>query len=265
MRVACIQLEPRFGDRDGNMERAAEAVRRAAGAGVTLAILPELYPSGYAMTSRDEARELAEPIPGGPSVERLIALARETGCRLVMGLAEQHGERVYNSSVAVGPRGVLAVYRKLHLFQKELDWFDPGEARPPVADIGQARIGMMICFDWIFPEAARSLAIDGADVICHPSNLVLHFCQDAMVTRCIENRVFALTCNRIGREARGEQDLTFTGCSQITGLEGKVLARAAADREETIMADIDPSAARDKLATPRNDVLQQRRPEIYQR
>jgi predicted amidohydrolase len=245
------------------MDRAAEAVRGAAAQGARLAVLPELYTSGYVMTGREEAADLAEEIPSGPSTRRLADLAAETGTVLVMGLPERAGDKVYNACVAVGPSGFLGRYRKIHLFFKETLWFDPGREPPPVIDAGDAKIGLMICWDWIVPEVARRLALSGAQVLCHPSNLVLAFCQDAMVTRCLENRVFALTCNRIGGEARGGLDLKFTGRSQITGVMGTVHARGSAGEEEILIAEIRPEDALDKTATEHNHLFEQRVPGLY--
>jgi len=122
----------------------------------------------------------------------------------------------------------------------------------------------MICFDWIFPEAARTLALKGADIICHPSNLVLPYCQTAMVTRCLENHVFAITANRIGTEQRGVRTLTFTGGSQVTDTKGKILHRASTDREEVAVIEIDPQLAQDKHATANNHIFNDRRPEMYE-
>ena len=126
------------------------------------------------------------------------------------------------------------------------------------------RLGMMICFDWIFPEVARTLALKGADILCHPTNLVLPFCQDAMVTRCIENRVFALTANRVGTERRAGQEFTFTGRSQVVTPRGEILTRADVDGEGVFVVDIDPMLARNKAVTDVNDVLGDRRPELYE-
>jgi len=122
----------------------------------------------------------------------------------------------------------------------------------------------MICFDWIFPEAARVLALKGAEVICHPANLVLPWCQRAMVTRSIENRVFIVTANRIGGEKREGRELKFTGGSQITSPVGELLCQASEEGEEVGVVDIDPSIAKDKAITEENDLFSDRRPELYQ-
>jgi len=122
----------------------------------------------------------------------------------------------------------------------------------------------MICFDWIFPEAARTLALLGAQVICHPANLVLPHCQKAMITRSIENRLFIITANRIGTESKpGSEPISFTGRSQIVGPEGTVLARAPRARRMVALVEIDPALALDKRITPENDILLDRRPELY--
>ncbi|MDW7682147.1 MAG: nitrilase-related carbon-nitrogen hydrolase, partial [bacterium] len=129
--------------------------------------------------------------------------------------------------------------------------------------IGQAKIGVMICFDWIFPEASRTLAKLGADIICHPSNLVLPYCQNAMVTRCLENRVFAITANRIGTEKRGGEKLSFTGASQITAYNGEILHRCDRDNEQLVVIEIDPILARNKTITQNNNIFDDLRPEFY--
>ncbi|MFQ5691690.1 MAG: nitrilase-related carbon-nitrogen hydrolase, partial [Nitrospinota bacterium] len=155
--------------------------------------------------------------------------------------------------------------RKLHLFYEENRWFRPGEEPPPVFDVGDVRLGLMVCFDWIFPETARMLALQGADVICHPANLIFTLCHEAMVVRCIENRVFAVTCNRTGEDARKpDETLAYTGGSQVVDPRGKVLFRAGAEGAEAHVAEIDPGLARDKDFNPYNNLLRDRRVEIYE-
>ena len=118
----------------------------------------------------------------------------------------------------------------------------------------------MICFDWFFPESARTLALRGADIIAHPSNLILPHCPDAMVTRCIENRVFAVTANRIGSEQRGDKEkLMFIGKSQIASPMGEILYRASGDKEELTVVEIAVERARDKNLNSFNDLFDDRK------
>ena len=156
------------------------------------------------------------------------------------------------------------MYRKVQLFHNEKTIFEPGDRPPAVVEVGGVRLGMMICFDWIFPEVARTLALKGADILCHSTNLVLPFCQDAMVTRCIENRVFAATSNRVGTESRAGSELTFTGRSQVVAPRGEILTRAEVEGEGVFVVEIDPMLARDKAITSTNDVLGDRRPGLYE-
>ena len=148
------------------------------------------------------------------------------------------------------------------IFDREKLFFDAGRSFKTVSN-GEARLGMMICFDWLFPEAARTLALLGADIIAHPSNLVLDKCQGAMSTRCLENRVYAVTANRSGADDRGELRIAFTGRSQITAPDGSVIASAPAEGDAVEVVEVDLAAARDKRVTPGNDLLADRRPEMY--
>ena len=169
---------------------------------------------------------MSERVPDGPTTQACIELARQHRMHLVVGLPEQAGGQCYNSAIVVGPSGFLGSYRKTHLFCEETLFFSPGDSGFRVWDIGQARIGVMICFDWYYPESARTLALQGAEILCHPSNLVLPHCPDAMVTRSLENRVFSITANRIGQEARGgKPPLTFIGKSEVVSPTGRILSK----------------------------------------
>jgi predicted amidohydrolase len=259
MNVAVVQLRPKFGDVAGNIARMVELI---ASEDADLYVLPELALSGYLFESKEEALSLSQT-PEAPEFDAIADMGRAKGAAVVVGFAERAGSGVFNSSMLIAPGGSRSTYRKIQLFWGEKAIFHPGDRPPDVCDVGGVLLGMMICFDWIFPEVARSLALQGAEIICHPSNLVLPYCQEAMVTRCIENRVFAITANRIGTEERAGKSLTFTGLSEVVAPSGEILARAPADREEVLVVEIDPREAREKMVTPTNDVLADRRPELY--
>jgi 5-aminopentanamidase len=260
MRIGYVQNDPVFGEPDANLRAVETAMRQTR---ADLWILPELFASGYLFGDRTESARLAEPVPDGPTVQGLLRIARERACAIVAGLPERSGGRVHNTAVAVDPSGVRAVYRKVHLFNREKEWFDPGDTPFPVVELAGARVGIMICWDWRFPEVARTLALGGAQLIAHPSNLVLPHCQAAMVTRALENRVFVATVNRIGRENRGGSDLTFTGGTRIVSPDGEVLRDAPASAVSVDFVEIDPGLADSKRATPGNDLFRDRRPEFY--
>ncbi len=258
MRLGFLQTEPRFGRPAENVEHIVGALGRVRDATI---VLPELCTTGYVFRSRADLETLAEPVTG-PSVMALRTLARRNRLTLCAGIAERDGRRIYNAAVTITPRGRVSVYRKAHLFDREKRVFDVAPSRlEPVP--GARVLGVMICFDWVFPEVCRSLALGGARVILHPSNLVLPYCQQAMTTRAIENRVFAVTCNRVGREERGGVSLRFTGRSQIVDPRGRVLVRAPVRGEALCIVRIDPRSARSKRITPRNDLFHDRRPELY--
>ena len=227
-------------------------------------VLPELFTTGYQFTDRKEVSAFAETIPEGPTTQFLIEQARDRKVTLVAGLAEREGDALYNSAVVVGPGGYLGTYRKAHIFDTEKNLFEPGNLPLPVFDIGKARVGVMVCFDWRFPEAARTLALAGADVIAHPANLVLPHCPSAMITRCLENRVFAITADRVGTEQRiAGECLKFIGQSQVVDPDGGVLYRASADGEEMKVVAIDLDLARNKSINSQNDLFLDRREDLY--
>jgi predicted amidohydrolase len=266
IRVAYVQTRPRFGQVAENLARAeAQIAAAAAEERLDLAVLPEMAFTGYSFRDRQEAARHAEPVPDGPTTRGLRRIARRTRAVIVCGLPERDGEGLYNSAVVVGPRGYLGCYRKVHLFDREFELYQPGDLGFPVFDCGGFQLGGLICFDWAFSESARELALGGADVLAHPANLVLPFAQQALRTRCIENRVFAVTANRVGVESRAGATLRFTGQSQIVDTGGWVLAAGGRSTPGVRSARIDLSRARDKHMTPGNDLLSDRRPEQYRR
>lgn len=256
MKIGYVQFAPAFGDIDANIERIGILLEHCREA--DLLVLPELASTGYRFASREEALSLAQG-DDGEFVQFLAAQCARHDFHLVAGFNEREDGLLYNSSVLVGPHGVVGKFRKLHLFMDEKDIFEPGNLGLPLFDIGQCKVGLLICFDWVFPEAWRVLAMQGADIICHPSNLVLPYAQQAVPVHAMLNRIYAVTCNRTGTE----RDLAFTGQSIIASPGGEVLSRAATDREASSIVEVDIGAARDKRITPRNDVIKDRRTDVY--
>lgn len=261
MRVGYLQFDPVFGEVARNLDHVTAQLEQVE---TDLIVLPELFATGYQFVSQEEVFQLAEPVPDGATTKRLADIAARRGMTIVAGLPERDGGRCFNSAVVVGPKGFIGCYRKTHLFFEETLWFTPGDSGFHVWDIGPAKVGVMICFDWYYPESARTLALQGADIIAHPSNLVLPNCPDSMVTRCLENRVFSVTANRIGSEARGGKDrLTFIGLSEVVSPRGRILHRAPRDIEDLTLVEIDPAEARLKALNDYNDLLRDRRPAFY--
>ena len=261
MRVGYFQFDPVFGEVARNLDLVTARLEQVE---ADLIVLPELFATGYQFISKEEVLRLAEPVPDGETTKRLADLARRRRVTIVAGLPERAGLQCFNSAVVVGPKGFIGCYRKTHLFFEETLFFMPGDSGFHVWDIGIAKVGVMICFDWFYPEAARTLALQGADIIAHPSNLVLPHCPDSMVTRCLENRVFSVTANRIGSETRGGKErLTFIGMSEIVSPRGSILHRAPREADDLAIVEIDPAEARTKALNSYNDLLRDRRPALY--
>lgn len=260
MKVALIQMRPRLKALDANRERALALM---ASVPADLYVLPELFSSGYTFARADEVASAAEPAGAGPTFEALSAFARDSGAVVVYGYPERDGDRFYNAAGTLGPSGWIGNYRKIHLFAREKLFFTAGDQPAPVFDLPWGRLGVMICFDWYFPELTRSLALGGADLIAHPSNLVLPHCPQAMLTRSLENRVFTVTCNRVGRESNGGVHYRFIGRSQVVSPKGELLIRLSANREQAVAVDVDPAQARDKSVGEMNQLWHDRRPALY--
>jgi len=260
LKVGFLQLRPRFGSVRENVRAAHSLLKDVSDATI---VLPELFNTGYLFRSQDELDMLAESATTGYTVTEMKKIAKQRRLNLVFGIAERIGRRTYNTAVLVTPKGKTYTYQKTHLFDREKLFFAPGEKGYAVYKVDGVRIGLMVCFDWCFPEVTRILALEGAQIICHPANLVMPYCQDAMRTRSIENRVFTITANRIGAEKRGNVTVSFTGQSQIVDPSGNVLARAG-DRSESLkIVDIQVEEADNKSITASNDLFKDRRISLY--
>ena len=259
MKVGYVQTSPVFGEITQNFEQVEKLLRSTK---AELIVLPELFATGYTFISKEEAESKAENTEGETAIF-LMGLAEKTGAVVVGGFIEKDGNQIFNSSMIVSDAEVLGTFRKLHLYYKEKLWFSPGNKPLEIYKVNDTKVGIMICFDWFFPETFRTLSLLGADIIAHPANLVLPYCQTAMITRCLVNRVFAVTSNRIGTEVRGEDNFTFTGGSQITAYNGEVLSSAPKDKPHIDFVEIDVTQSRDKNLNKYNDVFEDRRTDLY--
>ncbi|MFX1573321.1 MAG: nitrilase-related carbon-nitrogen hydrolase [Promethearchaeota archaeon] len=259
MKVGYIQTSPIFGEKEQNLEEIEKLTNNLK---ADLIVLPELFATGYTFTSKKEAKSLAEGFKE-ETARFMINLSEKTNSIIVGGFIEAENNNIFNSSMIVSNSKVLGTYRKIHLYYKEKLWFSPGNRPPQIFSINGVNIGIMICFDWIFPETARTLALLGADIIAHPANLVLPYCQKAMVTRCLENRIFAVTSNRFGEENRGSDNFKFTGQSQITSYNGEILSLAPKDKIYVDIIDVDINKARNKKLNEYNDIIDDRREDFY--
>lgn len=259
MRIGFLQLRPKFGAVKKNVRKAVSLLDKVSDATI---VLPELFNTGYLFRNEEELASLAERVPDGYTTKEMKKIAKKRKLDLVFGIAQKYKRHYYNACVYVSPKGKVEIYHKVHLFDREKLFFTRGKSFK-VVSVGEAKLGLMVCFDWSFPEVSRVLTLQGADILCHPSNFILPYAQDAMKTRCIENGVFAITANRIGTERRGTISLTFTGGSQVVDPKGNLLT-SAGDRSESLkVVEIDVGEARSKDITSNNNILADRIPGLY--
>jgi predicted amidohydrolase len=258
-RVSIIQFMPELANPAENVRRLEPLINDASNS--HLVVLPELANSGYNFRNKAEALNCAEEIgKRGLFQDFLMAKAREKNIYIVSGIDEREGDMLYNSSILVGPEGLIGKYRKMHLFMNEKDIFQKGNAGLPVFDLGAFRIGMMICFDYLFPEPWRILAQKGADLVCHPSNLLTENPHRCLPGIALMNRIYVATANRTG----SEDNISFNGMSFFTEPTGEIVNKLSKDRTEIATLAIDTQRARNKMITLRNHVFDDRRPEAYQ-
>jgi predicted amidohydrolase len=267
--VACCQIAPRVAQPDYNVDLCCDAIRGAAMQGAQIILLPELAQSGYVFNDVQEARSVAQTTQGA-AITAWAALAQELGVVIIAGFCElTHSGDLYNSAAIIDPSGLRAVYRKAHLWDREKEIFTPGSAAPTVVETAFGRIGMVICYDLEFPEWTRLAALQGAELLCVPTNwprgapAPAHERPGEVVrvqASASTNRMLVAACCRVGHE-RG---VDWVGGSCIADADGYLIA-GPLDGEgvATILADINPADARNKWISQRNHVLQDRRPALY--
>ncbi len=270
VKIACVQMEPVVGEKERNVRRTLERIEEAAGEEAGLVVLPELCNSGYVFESREETFALAEEVPDGPTCRDWVDAARKRHVFVVAGIAERDGEVLYNAAVVIGPSGFIGKFRKVHLWNEENLFFEPGNLGFPVFRTPLGRIATFICYDGWFPESYRLCALQGADLVCIPTNWVPIPGQltdrEAMANILVmaaahANSVFVAAADRVGVE-RGQP---FIGQSLIVSHTGWPLAGPASpDREEMIYAEANLADARRKRNwNEYNQVLRDRRTDVY--
>ncbi len=245
VRVAAVQFDPKIGQPEHNLESMIGRLNEAADAGAKLIVFPECALTGYCFESKEEAFEFAEPIPG-PSLNRLSSICQDRDVMVVLGLLERDEQLLYNACALVGPNGVMASYRKVHLPSLGVDNFvDPGNRPFEVVQADGLRIGMHICYDGAFPEPGRIMSLQGADLLVLPTNWPIRTEVQAdhlTIIRAYENTVFAMAVNRVGTE-RG---FPFIGRSSLADPHGNLLFFGDPEKEQVLVADVDPAVARQK-------------------
>ncbi len=241
MKIAAVQMDVKIFEKDHNLLRVLESLESAARAGAKLVVFPECALTGYCFASREEAWPLAETVPG-PSTEKIAAAAKRVGCTVVVGMLERSGERIYNAAAVVSPEGVAGTYRKVHLPYLGIDRFSALGDRPfPVFTTPHARLGVNICYDCSFPESGRIVKLQGAQVLCIPTNWPVgsDSWEHTPKVRATENHMVVVVADRVGEE-RG---IRFVGHSQIVDFSGRVLAEAGETEETIIYGEVDLAAA----------------------
>lgn len=268
--LAVGQIEPVFGDVAANTQLTLDVIRDAANQGAHVVVLPELASSGYMMSSREEAYALAEVAGEGPATTAWKAAAAEFGIIVVAGFPERDGSSLYNAAILCLPSGEHTVYRKVHLWDEEALYFEPGDLGFPVVQTEHGRLGMMICYDGWFPESYRSLVLAGADLVCVPTNWVpipgQKEGQQAMATilsmaAAHSNGVVVAAADRVGVE-RGQE---FIGQSLIVSHTGWPVAGPASSTDSALLlAEVDLADARRSRGWGQfNNPVKDRRMESY--
>jgi predicted amidohydrolase len=238
MIAAAVQTDPKLADTAHNLQQILAGLEAAQ---ADLVVFPECALSGYGFASREAALDVAQPLPG-PASDAVAEVCARTGRTAVVGLLERAGEALYNSAAVITPAGLAGVYRKVHLPYLGVDRFvDGGDLGFPVFDTPAGRLGVLICYDLSFPEAARSLKLDGAQVLCVATNWPLAAevsCVHSPPVRAQENHLHLVVCDRVGEES----GFRFRGQSRVLDCDGRTLAEAGIE-PTTVRAELDPAAS----------------------
>lgn len=269
MIIAAVQCDFVLNDVVENTKRVRHRLNIAASEGARLIVFPECALSGYCQDSRQEALDGSLDLSSHhPIISEIIDDCRSAKVYAIVGLLERAGSMVYNTAVCLGPDGIVSRYRKLHLPFLGVDRFvDPGDLPLEVFSVEDLRVGMHICYDGGFPELARSLTLQGADLItlptCWPPAADI-YANHVPIARALENQVYMLAAGRAG----GERGYRFIGHSSIVAPGGFLLASAGFAEDTILYAEIDPDKARNKRVIRIPGIheinrIADRRPEFY--
>jgi len=259
IRIGLVQFKPILFQIEENVERALNLVKNEK---AELFVFPELSFTGYTFNTKEEVEAVSET-EHGYSIQMFRDFAITNHTNVIFGFVEKSGRKFYNSSVLIKRDGSHRIYRKTHLFYEEKLFFEAGDTGFWVEEVEGIKVGLAICFDWIFPESFRTLALKGAQVVAHSANLVMPYCQEANKIRSLENRIFIVTANRWGEERNGSKVNKFTGMSQITNPKGEILVRLPEEGDVVKVVNINPNEALKKSINKFNNLFKDRREEFY--
>ena len=242
MKIGFCQFDVVHKNIEANLNSIKEMINNS---GADLIVLPELCFSGYFFRSKEELLQYSDERIQKKIISELQQIAKNNELYIVAGIAEQEGDKLYNSAILVGPEGCIGNHKKVNLTINE-KIFDSGRTFE-VINLGKVKIGIVICFESWFPESYRLLSLQGAQIICCPSNFGGPMTPDVLKIRSLENKVYTILANRTGSEISGTEAEHFRGESQIIDFEGNILAKAGnedcikvveVNPDETIRKDI---------------------------
>jgi predicted amidohydrolase len=235
MKISCYQFNIKYKDIQFNLEKVSSKIPTI---NSDLIILPELFTTGYYFDKKSDLIKFSEKIPDGETTQKLIAIAKQFNKFIIGGIAEIENENLYNTTVIVGPEGLVGKHRKVHLPKLEKHIFSKGQ-NFDIYNINNVKIGIIQCFDSWFPEASRILMLKGANILINPANFGGPYSPNVIKVRPIENKVYSVLCNRIGSENIKGEVVKFRGESMIVNYTGDTLAQAG-KKEEIITSEIFP-------------------------
>jgi N-carbamoylputrescine amidase len=283
VRVAAVSVDSKPGETGKNLEKIDHWAGRAVATDVQLVLFPELSLTGFVpnhphgdhnqwlRAALKAAGRMAQPLQG-PAVQQLAAVARKHGCLISAGMLEDAGNVLHNTQLLVGPEGLLGRWRKMHVPMFEMPFYNGGDAAQPI-ETPLGRVGANICFDALLPESTRLLAVGQVEIVLFPFAADpppatpagwAQWAAPAVRARCVENGVFGLACNYVGRVECAGADQTFPGGGLAVGPRGELLAEwtGMAGEPDMLLAEFSHDSLLEARAEPEY-LFRFRRPELY--